>query len=152
MWHLDRILLHRIDMFDMLPNGSRFPKAPGFECIATTNSASPRANPVRFSPWLKHGSANVYDQIQMNHQLIMNAINKWLIYSKCLIYCNCLILTRGIETWIEENNRNIIIILNDFELVILFNLLLWLFFSNLWCEVGAYPSYNSGCVQLNQRL
>lgn len=40
-------------------SGSRFPRAPGFECIAITNSASPRANPVKFSPELKHGSENM---------------------------------------------------------------------------------------------
>lgn len=47
---------YKINYLHELPNGSRFPNAPGFEWIAITNSASPRAKPVRFSPELKHGS------------------------------------------------------------------------------------------------
>lgn len=42
-----------------LPNGSRFPKPPGFEWIIKTKSASPRDKPVSSSPELKHGSDNL---------------------------------------------------------------------------------------------
>lgn len=63
-----------INKFHESPNGSRFPNAPGFEWIATTKSASPRAKPVRFSPELKHGSGNNQNEQTMKHaKIILNA-------------------------------------------------------------------------------